>query len=188
VPDQGLVALDQAFEGPGFPGQYGGHDGLVLTHAPTDTLTRRLVAAYSKLFQSAGATGPTLTVSIAANGHSARTIKESEMGFNFGDLIPMVLFISVVLAIKVIMDAKVRRRIAEANPSEDLVKAMLIADEQSRRLSALKWGLVMTVVGLAFGLISALRLSSDNPGSYGLLIGAAGVGMLAYHALANRKV
>ena len=109
------------------------------------------------------------------------------MGFNFGDLIPMVLFICVVLAIKVIMDAKVRRRIAEANPSEELVKAMLIADEQSRRLSALKWGLVLTIVGVAFGLISALHLSPDNPGAYGLLIGAAGVGMLAYHALANRK-
>jgi hypothetical protein len=102
-------------------------------------------------------------------------------------LIPIVLFICVVLAIKVIVDAKVRKRIAETNPSEDLVKTMLLADEQSRRLSALKWGLVLTVVGVAFGLISGLHLSSDNPGSYGLLIGAAGVGMLAYHALANRK-
>ncbi len=109
------------------------------------------------------------------------------MNFNSGDLIPIVLFICVVLAIKVIVDAKVRKRIAETNPSEDLVKTMLLADEQSRRLSALKWGLVLTVVGVAFGLISGLHLSSDNPGSYGLLIGAAGVGMLAYHALANRK-
>ena len=110
------------------------------------------------------------------------------MNFNSGDLIPIVLFVCVVLAIKVIVDARVRKRIAETNPSEDLVKTMLIADEQSRRLSALKWGLVLTVVGIAFGLISALRLEADNPGSYGLLIGAAGVGMLAYHALANRKV
>ena len=109
------------------------------------------------------------------------------MNFDFAVMIPIVLFICVVLAIKVIMDAKVRRRIAEANPSEELVKAMLIADEQSRRLSALKWGLVLTIVGVAFGLISALHLSPDNPGAYGLLIGAAGVGMLAYHALANRK-
>ena len=102
-------------------------------------------------------------------------------------LIPITLFICILLAIKAIVDAKVRKQIAEANPSEDLVKAMLLAEEQSRRLSALKWGLVLTVVGVAFGLISGLHLSSDNPGSYGLLIGAAGVGMLAYHALANRK-
>ena len=109
------------------------------------------------------------------------------MSGNFGDLIPMVLFVCVVLAIKVIADNKVRRRIAETNPSEELVKTMLLADEQSRRLSALKWGLVLTTIGVAFGLISALHLDSDNPGAYGLLIGAAGIGMLAYHALANRK-
>ena len=27
---------------------------------------------------------------------------------------------------------------------------------------------------------------NDNPGTWGLLIGAAGVGMLAYHGIANR--
>jgi len=107
---------------------------------------------------------------------------------DFAIFIPIVLFICIVLAIKVIVDAKVRKQIAEANPSEELVKTMLLADEQSRRLSALKWGLVLTIVGIAFGLISALHLSSESPGAYGLLIGAAGVGMLAYHALANRKV
>ncbi len=106
---------------------------------------------------------------------------------DFAYFIPITLFICIVMAIKVIIDGKVRKRIAETNPSEDLVKAMLIAEEQSRRLSALKWGLVLTIVGVAFGLISALHLSPDNPGSYGLLIGAAGVGMLAYHVLANRK-
>ena len=109
------------------------------------------------------------------------------MNFDLAELIPMVLFICIVMAIKVIVDARVRKQIAEANPSEELVKTMLLADEQSRRLSALKWGLVLTIVGVAFGLISALHLQSDNPGAYGLLIGAAGVGMLAYHALANRK-
>jgi len=57
----------------------------------------------------------------------------------------------------------------------------------SRHLSALKWGMLLTIVGVAFGLISALHLDSDNPDAYGLLIGAAGVGMLAYHALGNRK-
>jgi hypothetical protein len=63
---------------------------------------------------------------------------------------------------------------------------MLQADEASRRLSALKWGLVLTLIGLSFGLISALHLDSNNPGTWGLLIGAAGVGMLGYHAIANR--
>lgn len=105
---------------------------------------------------------------------------------DFALLVPITLFIAVVMAIKVIVDSRLRRRLAESNASGDLIKSMLEADEQGRRLSALKWGLVLTLIGLSFGLISALHLESDNPGTWGLLIGAAGVGMLAYHAIANR--
>ena len=104
----------------------------------------------------------------------------------FGLLVPITAFICIVMAIKVIVEARLRSRMAETNASEDLVKSMLVADEQSRRLSALKWGLVLTLIGLAFGLISALHLDSQDPGTWGLLIGAAGIGMLVYHAIANR--
>ena len=104
----------------------------------------------------------------------------------FGLLVPITAFICIVMAIKVIVEARLRSRMAETNASEDLVKSMLVADEQSRRLSALKWGLVLTLIGLAFGLISAMKLDSQDPGTWGLLIAAAGVGMLAYHGIANR--
>ena len=104
----------------------------------------------------------------------------------FEILIPITFFIAIVMAIKIIVDSRLRRRLAETNASEDLIKSMLQADEQSRRLSALKWGLVLTLLGLAFGLISVLNLGTDNPGTWGLLLGAAGVGMLAYHGIANR--
>ena len=104
----------------------------------------------------------------------------------FEILIPITFFIALVMAIKIVVDSRLRRRLAETNASEDLIKSMLVADEQSRRLSALKWGLVLTLVGLSFGLISALNLQSENPGTWGLLIGACGVGMLVYHGIANR--
>lgn len=104
----------------------------------------------------------------------------------FGLLVPITAFICIVMAIKIVMDARLRRRLAETNASEDLVKSMLVADVQSRRLSALKWGMVLTLIGGAFGLISALDLDSQDPGTWGLLIAAAGIGMLGYHGLANR--
>ena len=104
----------------------------------------------------------------------------------FGLLVPLTALICTVMAIQVIVEARLRSRMAETNASEDLVKSMLVADEQSRRLSALKWGLVLTLIGLAFGLISAMHLDSQDPGTWGLLIGAAGIGMLVYHAIANR--
>ena len=104
----------------------------------------------------------------------------------FGLLVPITAFICIVMAIKIIVETRLRARLVETNASEDLIKSMLVADEQSRRLSALKWGLVLTLIGLAFGLISAMKLDSQDPGTWGLLIAAAGVGMLAYHGIANR--
>ena len=104
----------------------------------------------------------------------------------FGLLVPITAFICIVMAIKIIVETRLRARLAETNASEDLIKSMLVADEQSRRLSALKWGLVLTLIGLAVGLISAMKLDSQDPGTWGLLIAAAGVGMLAYHGIANR--
>ena len=108
------------------------------------------------------------------------------MHIDLAELIPMVLFVCIVMAIKIVVEARLRKQMVETHVSEELVKSMLVADEQSRQLSALKWGLVLTAVGIAFGLVGAMHLDSDNPGTFGLLIGAAGLGMLAYHFIANR--
>lgn len=102
-------------------------------------------------------------------------------------LIPITALLCTVAIIKIVVDSRLRRRLAETHASEDLIRAMLQADEQSRSLSALKWGIVLTVVGVAFGLIDVLNLDSRDPATFGLLIGSAGVGMLGFHLLASRK-
>jgi len=106
---------------------------------------------------------------------------------NFEILIPITLFVCIVVAIKVVVESRFKRRLAETNTSEDLIRAMLAADEQSRRVSALKWGIVLTLVGVAFGIIDLVNLSSGAPATWGLLIAAAGAGMLGFHAISNRK-
>ena len=103
------------------------------------------------------------------------------------ELIPIVLFLSVVAAIKIVMDGRVRRKLAESGASEGLVRSMLLTDEQNRRLSTLKWGLVLALVGVAFGLINLLNLSAKDPATFGMLIATAGPGMLRFHALASRR-
>jgi hypothetical protein len=105
---------------------------------------------------------------------------------DFAYLIPITLFVCIVMAIKVVVDSRLRRRLAETNASEEMIKSMLVADAQSRRLSAVKWGLVLTLLGVAMGAIDGMNMSSEDPGAWGLLLGAAGVGMLIYHAVANR--
>jgi hypothetical protein len=106
---------------------------------------------------------------------------------DFALLVPITAFLSTVAIIKIVVDSRLRRRLAETHASEDLIRAMLTADEQSRSLSALKWGIVLTVVGLAFGLIDLLNLDGNDPATFGLLIGSAGLGMLGFHVFAARK-
>lgn len=105
---------------------------------------------------------------------------------DFALLVPISLIAGIVMAIKLIVDSRLRRRLAETNPSEELMKSMMAADEKNRRLSALKWGLVLTLLGAAFGIIDATNLNSDEPGAWGILLAAAGIGMLAYHGIANK--
>ena len=109
------------------------------------------------------------------------------MGADIAVFIPMVLFVCIVVAIKIVVESRLRRRLAETHASDDLVKAMLLADEQNRRLSALKWGMVLVLVGISFGLIDAMNLRPDDPATFGLLIGAAGLGMLGYHLISQRQ-
>ena len=104
----------------------------------------------------------------------------------FEYLIPITLFICITLAIKFVIDGRVRRRFAETNVSEDLVKAMLVADEQARRLSALKWGIVLTSIGAGFGLVGGMHMDTNNPAVFGLLVASAGIGMLVYHFVAGK--
>lgn len=101
--------------------------------------------------------------------------------------IPIVLFVCIVAAIKIVVDARLKRRLAETHASEDLIRAMLTADEQARRLAALKWGIVLTLIGFSFGLIDWLDLNPESAATWGLLIGAAGVGMLGFHFVSQRK-
>jgi hypothetical protein len=106
---------------------------------------------------------------------------------NLDILIPIVFFICVAAAIKFVVDSRLRQRLAETHADSDLIRAMLHADEASRRTAALKWGIVLTSLGLSFGLVDVLNLDANMPGTWGLLIGSAGVGMLAFHLIDRRR-
>ncbi len=106
---------------------------------------------------------------------------------NLEFLIPIVLFVCIAAAVKFVMDGRVRQRLAQSGTSEDLVRMMLAADEVNRKVSSLKWGLVLVLIGIAFGIIDIANLDGNDPATFGIVIGAAGLGMLGFHALANRK-
>jgi hypothetical protein len=98
-------------------------------------------------------------------------------------LIPIVGFVCLVAIVRAVVEGRLRRRLAETHASEELVHALTQADVARRKHQSLKWGLILLLTGVAFGLIELFNLSSQDPGAYGILIGAAGLGLLILHFL-----
>ena len=82
---------------------------------------------------------------------------------NFGDLIPISLFICIAYSIKVCVDAMVRRHMVNAGGSEELVNSVL-----------------------GFGLIQWFGWREVTPGLVAVLAGATGLGNLAFFAISRR--
>ena len=105
---------------------------------------------------------------------------------NFEILIPISLFICIVYAIKVVVDARVRQRMVNAGGSAELVNSVLRDEELRRRHSSLRWGIVLLSVGLGFGLIQWFGWQEVTPGLIAVLAGATGLGNLVFFAISRR--
>jgi hypothetical protein len=105
---------------------------------------------------------------------------------DFGIMIPITLFICIAYAIKVVVDARVRKQMVDSNGSQDLVRSMLAGEESNRRHASLRWGITLVALAVAFGLIQAFGWDEVTPGVIALLVGATGLGNLAYYVLSRR--
>lgn len=104
----------------------------------------------------------------------------------FGILIPISLFVCITYAIKVCVDAVVRRRMVDAGGSEALVASVLRDEQQRRRQSSLRWGIVLLSVALGFGLIQGFGWQEVTPGLIAVLAGATGLGNLVFFAVSRK--
>lgn len=105
---------------------------------------------------------------------------------NLDLLIPITLFICIAYAIKVTVDAYTRRRIIESRGSEELVRSLLDGETRRRRQASLHWGSVLLALAVGFGLVEWLGANDVTPGVVALLLGATGLGNLAYYMLERR--
>lgn len=97
-----------------------------------------------------------------------------------GELIPIVLFLCITYAIKIVVEAYARRRMLEAHGAEDMLRSILESEETRRRHGSLRWGVVLVALAIGFGLIEAFGWREATPGVFALLLGATGLGNLAY--------
>jgi hypothetical protein len=105
---------------------------------------------------------------------------------DFNTLIPISLFVCIAYAIKVCVDAAVRRHMVNAGGSGELVNSLLRDEELRRRHSSLRWGIVLLSVALGFGLIQWFGWEEVTPGLIAVLAGATGLGNLVFFAISRR--
>jgi hypothetical protein len=100
---------------------------------------------------------------------------------------PITAFVCLAYAIKAVADARVRSKLIAANPSDELIRALLVEEEQQRRQASLRWGIVLSCLAGAFGLIEAFGWEDVSPGVIAVLLGATGIGNLVFFAIARKR-
>lgn len=105
---------------------------------------------------------------------------------HFDLLIPITLFICITYVIKAAVDAYTRRRMIESRGSEDMVRSLLEGEAVRRRQASLHWGSVLVALAIAFAAIELAGIRDVTPGAIALLLGATGLGNLAYYLLVGR--
>lgn len=102
-------------------------------------------------------------------------------------LIPITLFVCIAYSIKTVVDAYARRRIIETRGSEELVRSLLEGEATRRRLASLHWGCVLVALAVGFGLVEWIGGERVTPGVIAVLLGATGVGNLAFYQLERKQ-
>jgi hypothetical protein len=107
-----------------------------------------------------------------------------------GIIIPVVFFCSITFAItyvvKLLVGARVRVKMLQSCSSAELIQSIVQSEDHLSRMASLRWGIVLTMEAIGFGLIQYAGWITVTPGVVGLLIGAFGLGSLVYFLVARR--
>jgi hypothetical protein len=101
------------------------------------------------------------------------------------NLVAITLFLSIVYAIKLVVDGRVRGKLI-ANASEEHYRVILQSEEAGRRRASLRWGIVLTALAGGCALIAILGWSEVSPRTAAVLLCATGLGHLAAYAALRR--
>jgi hypothetical protein len=115
------------------------------------------------------------------------TVRENFMEHT---LVPVALFVCVTFcityAIKLLVNARVRIKMLQACDSRELIESIVRGEDHLGRMSSLRWGLVLALEGLGFGIIQMAGWTTITAGVVAVLLGAFGLGSLIYFVAAQR--
>lgn len=105
-------------------------------------------------------------------------------------IVPIVLFVCVTFgityAIKLLVEARVRIKMLQTCASKELIESIVQGEQHIRRMGSLRWGIVLVMEAVGFGIIQYAGWNTITPGVVALLIGALGLGSLVFFLVARR--
>lgn len=103
----------------------------------------------------------------------------------FWDVFPLiVVFPTIALVIKWFLEYRLRQRLIEKGMLDEKVGFLNLASLGQSFGSSLKWGMVLVLVGVAILFIQMYDVSDEA--ILGLILIAAGAGLLLYYVFADR--
>jgi len=104
-----------------------------------------------------------------------------------GIIIVGIIFGSIVGVIKIISDNRIKNRLIDSGQIEDKLKNLSFATNvYYNPITAIKWGLVLLGIGIAFmlGQLFPWRISEES--TFGLMLIFAGIALLIYYFIAKK--
>ncbi len=103
-------------------------------------------------------------------------------------LIVAIVFFSIVAVVKIIADATTRRRMLDRAAKDTDASRALFTHPELVNLSSLKWGMVLIGIGLAWVISRWMPYYWHDETVFGLMFLLAGIGMLIYYPIAQKKI
>jgi preprotein translocase subunit SecY len=110
---------------------------------------------------------------------------------NIVEVIPLlIIFPTIFFIVKAALNYSTRKQLIQKGLVNEDIKHLFYANGNSieRYLpSSLKWGLVLVFSGLALVVIKLLPYYIEGEVIFGVMLIAAGAGLLIYYTIANKK-
>jgi hypothetical protein len=107
------------------------------------------------------------------------------------EIIPIIivpaLFFLIGYCIKVVSDNRAKRLLISQNMSTEMVEKLFLERQLPDTDSALKWGLIIASIGIAFCVLQILNVDVHEPIAYGVIFLFGGASLLVYYALMVNK-
>ncbi|KGM54399.1 hypothetical protein N800_02815 [Lysobacter daejeonensis GH1-9] len=102
-------------------------------------------------------------------------------------LVPIALFALIAYLFKAVLDAVMRHRMLREPGTQDLLHAIFKEEQQQRRLSSLRWGILMLALSAGFAVIKAIGWVELSTGGLAILLACTGIAHLVFYALTHRN-